>query len=131
MFPYQIHAGDEFGDAVFHLDSGIHFHEIEVSAVAIQQELHCTGPFVAHCTGSIDSGSAHLLAQCGGEASGGGFFDELLIAPLNRAVSVTQVDDIALPVSQDLELNVPGIEDQLFQIQVITLETGFGLCFCF
>jgi hypothetical protein len=40
--------------------------------------------------------------------TGGGFLDELLVAALDGAVALAEVDDRAVPVAEDLDLDVAG-----------------------
>ena len=128
LLAHQIHAGDELGDAVLHLDPGVHLHEVEMLQVAVQQEFHSAGALVVHGPGRPDGGLAHLLPQLRCQAPGGSFFNELLVAALHRAVPVPQMDDVAVAVRQHLELDVPGPEHQLLQIHLVIAEAGLGLC---
>ena len=43
---YQVDSGDHLGDRVFHLDSSVHFDEIQVPAL-VHQELYGSGVGVA------------------------------------------------------------------------------------
>ena len=123
----QVYPGNQLSDAVLHLDAGVHLHKIKVSPVRVQQKFHRTRVLIVHRLGGPDGGGSHLCPQFRGEAPGGGLLDQLLVAALDRAVPVPQVDHISLTVSQDLELNVAGPQDQLFQIHLVVAEAGPGL----
>ena len=55
--------------------------------------------------------------------------DDFLVASLNRAVTFEQVDEAAVGVAQKLHFDVPGAPDELFQIDFILAEGGFGFSF--
>ena len=48
-----------------------------------------------------------------------GNFDELLVAPLDRAFTLPQMADRPVPVANDLHLDMPRFTDQTFDIDVI------------
>ena len=48
---------------MFHLDAGVHLHEVEVLPVGIQQKFYGPSPFVAHGPGCVYGGPTHLLPQ--------------------------------------------------------------------
>ena len=96
-------------------------------SVAVQQKFHSARALVADGLRRFHGGPAHLLPQFRRQAPGGGFFNELLIPALDGAVPVSQVDDMALPVRQNLKLDVPGFQHQLFQIHLVVAEAGVGL----
>ena len=50
-----------------------------------------------------------------GQDGGGGFFDDLLVATLNRAVANARSPDIAVVVGDDLYLDVACIGDKAFE----------------
>ena len=49
---------------------------------------------------------------------------QLLVAPLDGAVPVAQLDHVPLPVGHDLELDVAGVDDQLLQVHLPAAEAG-------
>ncbi len=61
------------------------------------------------------------------EHGAGRLLDHLLVAPLDRAVALVEVQDVALLVGEDLDLHVPGLDDELFEIDVAVAEGGLGL----
>src|SRR3972149_26294 len=58
--------------------------------------------------GAGAAGRAHAGAQLGRQPGGRRLLDDLLVAPLDRAVAVAQVNDGALVVAEHLDLNVAG-----------------------
>ena len=61
------------------------------------------------------------------QGRGGRFLDELLMAALERAVAVPAVDDVAVRVGQDLDLDVAWPVDELLEVDAGVLEGGLGL----
>src|SRR5690606_11037322 len=49
---------------------------------------------------------AHATSQVGRHDRAGRLLDELLVAALDRAVALAEVDDVAVRVAEDLELDV-------------------------
>ena len=109
----DVDAGDLLGDGVLHLHAGVHLHEVHLAIG--EQELHGTGVLVAHRLGRAHRQVADVGALLGGQLRAGRDFDELLIAPLDRAVALEQVHHVAEAVTQDLRLDVLGIDDAFFQ----------------
>mmetsp|Transcript_32913 Transcript_32913/g.72695 ORF Transcript_32913/g.72695 Transcript_32913/m.72695 type:complete len:291 (-) Transcript_32913:657-1529(-) len=102
----QIHAGDHLSHGVLHLDTGVHLHEVE--ALLLPQELNGAHTHIADSLGGVDGSITHGLAHLRCQGGAGRLLQELLVAPLDRAVALTQVHHVAVLVSQDLELNVAG-----------------------
>ncbi len=91
------------------LQTGVHFHEEEF-ATGIQQEFHGAGADVADGLGRLHRGFAHGTAQLGGQAGGRGLFDHLLMAALDRAVALVQVQAVAVLVGEDLDFHMARLE---------------------
>ncbi|MNG92634.1 hypothetical protein D3C79_515740 [compost metagenome] len=98
---------------MFHLHPGVHFHEVHFAIG--EQELHGTGVLVVHRLGRTHRQVTDVGALLGGELGARGDFDELLVAALDRAVALEQVHDVAKAVTEDLRLDVLGVDDALFQ----------------
>ena len=49
----------------------------------------------------------------GGHTGGGGLFDHLLMAALQAAIAFEKVDNVAMGVAEDLDLDVAGVGDIL------------------
>ena len=123
LLPHQVQAGNQLGDRVLHLDAGVHFDEVEL-AVGGQHELDGAGIDVARGPGGRHGRRAHPLPQLRGQGLGGGLLQQLLVAPLDGAVPVAQLDHVPLPVGHDLELDVAGVDDQLLQVHLPAAEAG-------
>ena len=100
---------------MFNLQSCVHFHEPEPvfaqTGTAIRYELDCTGPGITdrarrrNCC--ITHGCAHAIrhAWCGR------FFNDLLMPPLHRAVTLKQMDDATGLVGKNLHFDMARRSD--------------------
>ena len=82
---------------------------------------------VAGLAGETDGGVADRLAEVRVERRGRGFFDDLLVAPLDRTLPLEEMDDIALPVPEYLDLHVAWVFEQLLEEHRSVSEGSLGL----
>ena len=116
--PDQIVTGDLFGDRMLDLDALVDFEEIEV-ALVIHDEFDGAGICVVGDLGDAYGRFTHFLAKFLKfvfDERRWGFFDDLLIAPLDGAISLAEVNDVAPVVSQNLKLDMVRILDELLDI---------------
>ena len=124
----EVDAGDFLGHGVFDLQTGVHLHEEElVGTVGADDELDGAGSDVAHglrglAGGLADAGSGRLVEQCRGR-----LFDDLLVAPLQRALTLAEVDDVAVGVGHDLDLDVARGGHESFEEESVVAEGARGL----
>src|SRR5690606_22640409 len=50
------------------------------------------------------------------------FLDDLLVPPLETALALAEVDDVAVRVGEDLDLDVPGALDEPFEEEGVVTE---------
>ena len=117
----QVEAGDELGDGVLDLQARVHLQEVE-GAVGTEQELDRAGVDVADGLGGGDGGRAHARAQLGIDGGRGRLLQHLLVAALHRAVALAEMDDVAVRVGEDLDLDVAGAHHGLLQDQLARAE---------
>ncbi|MNF70293.1 hypothetical protein D3C84_521990 [compost metagenome] len=115
---HQIEAGDQFSHRVFHLQPGVHFQKVELP-VRVQQKLHSASAHIVHRATGLERRFAHGLAQFGGHDRAGCFFDDFLMAALDRTVAFAEVDQVAVLVAEQLNLNVTRIDQRLFEDQFV------------
>ena len=96
-------------------------------AVRLDQELEGAEVPVAGRGGERERGVPDRLAQGVGQAGRGRDLDQLLVAPLEAAVPVAEVDDGAAPVAGDLDLDVADRGQQLLDEHALVAEGGPGL----
>ena len=120
----KVDAGDQFSHRVFHLQAGVHLKEIEI-AIPIHDEFHRAGGRVANCLGQRCRLIAHGLAGGLIEERAGRFFDYLLVAALDRAFPLVEVDGIAVTITEHLNFDVTGLRHELLNENAIVAE---GVC---
>ena len=126
LFLDDVDAGDELGDRVLDLEAGVGLEEVEVAG-RVHQELERAGVGVLHGAGGIDHGGAEPPALLFGQRHRRRFFDQLLVAPLDRALALAQMDDVAVVVAEDLDLDVARRLDVFLEVDVADAERRFGL----
>ena len=120
----QVQAGDHLCHGMLHLDAGVHLHEVEVAAL-VDQELDRPGADVVDRFGGQHGGIAHALTQISGQGRAGSFLQQLLVTALDRAVALAQVNDVAVAVGDDLELDVAGPLDEFLDVEAGVAEGSF------
>src|SRR5262249_35340117 len=103
----EVDAGDQLGDGVLDLDAGIHLDEVEV-VPGRDEELAGAGRVVAGLSRQPNGGLTHGAADGVGEVGGRRLLDELLVAALEGALALPEVDHAAVAVAEQLHLDVAG-----------------------
>ena len=93
----------------------------------VGDELDRAGAFVADRLGGAHGRGADRLARGRVHARRGRLLDHLLVAALQRAVALEQVDDVAVGVAEHLHLDVARAGDVLLQQHPIVAEGRRGL----
>ncbi len=123
----DVDAGDLLGDRVLDLDARIDLDEVEFAGIGIHQELDRAGADIAGRLGDLQRVAAQLVALGVVEIGRRRALDDLLVAPLDRAVALEQMDGVAVGVAEHLHLDMAGALDQLFEIDLVLAEGGLGL----
>ena len=92
----------------------------------IDDELNGSRRLVIHRLGQGNGLFPHRLAGLFIEERRRRLFDNLLVAALDRAFPFAQVNDIAVAVGHDLDFDMAGFFDELFDENPVIAETGFG-----
>ena len=114
---------------MFHLNTGVHFHEIEVPVV-VYQKFNGAGVVIAARLCRTDSGFLHGFPQFRCHQRAGAFLQHFLVPPLHAAITLAQCHGVAHLVCNDLDLHVMRPHDQLFQIDFIVAEEQLGFFLC-
>ena len=122
----DVDAGDELGDRMLDLDAGVHFEEEEV-ALVVEQELEGAGVGVLHGARGVDDRAPQLAAHLLGDRHRRAFLEQLLMAALDRAFALAEVDHRAVVIAEHLELDVARVLDVLLDVDVADAEGGFRL----
>ena len=74
-----------------------------------------------------DGQRAKRRALLGRHRRGGRLLDDLLVAPLDRAVALAEVDDVAVAVADDLHLDVPAALQVFLDVELVAAEGALRL----
>ncbi len=118
---HQVQAGDHLGDRVLHLQPGVHLQKVEVP-VGVHQELDCAGVGVAGRFRDPHGRLAHLATHGLVHDGRGRLFDDLLVAALHRALTLAEVDHVAVLIAEYLHLHVPRLQDRLLDVDLAIAE---------
>ena len=109
----NINAGNLLGDGVLDLDSGVDLDKV-VAVLLVDKELSGTGIAVVDRLGQLDGIVKDGITSLNRQVLCGGNFDNLLMTALDGAVTLVQVDDVAVVVTEELDFNVLGsVEETL------------------
>ena len=122
----QIQAGDHFSHRMLDLQPGIHLHEVE-GAAGIHDEFDRTGADIADRAGRRHCGLSHGAALGFAQPGRRGFFDDLLMASLHRAVALEEIDGVAVHVGKHLNLDMARAGGVFLDQYRIVAETCGGL----
>lgn len=123
LLEHEIHVGNCLGDGMLDLDTGVHFDEIELAVLI--QELDGADAEILHVLHRLGAGRADLGARGSGKDRGGAFLPDLLVTPLQRAVSLAEMDRAAAAVAENLDLDVARLLQIFLQIDRSVAESGF------
>ena len=113
----QIHAGDQLRDRMLHLNARIHLDEID-RAVFIHQKFHGAGVGVADLLERLDHFRAQFLALFRVHRRRRRFLHQFLVAALDAAFPLAQVNDFAVLVAEHLKFDVPRVLDKFLRVHV-------------
>ena len=121
----QVHAGHQLRHRVLDLDSGVHLEEVELAID--EEELHGTRSPIPHGPSRFDRHPAHPLAQRLVHDRGGRLLDQFLVAALDRALALTEVNDRSASVGEHLNLDVTRSLEKPLQVYPRIAERLLGL----
>jgi hypothetical protein len=115
---------------VLDLNAGVHFDEhVLTSAVPrrVDKELNRSSVLISNRRRERDSVLQDCLAQNGVQVGRGRNLDDLLVATLNRAVSLKEVHGVPGGIRKNLHLNVPRPHHGLFNKHSPIAKSSLGL----
>ncbi len=125
----EVEAGHRLRDGMLDLEPRVHLEEVEVpqGPGRVGDELDRSRPLVARGERRVGRrlrhGRAGLLRQAGRRA----LLDHLLVAPLQRAVALEQVDAVPMAVGEHLHLDVARRGHVLLDQHPSVAEGALGL----
>ena len=122
----EIEPGDELGHRMLHLEPRVHLEEIEI-AVLVDDELDRAGGVVTDRLGQSDGLRSHRRARLGVEERARRLLDHLLIAALDRAFALIEMNDVAVLVAEHLDLDMPRLLDIFLDEHAVVAEARLGL----
>src|SRR5262249_15949075 len=122
----QVYAGDELGDGMLDLQPRVHLEEIEALVLG-DNELHRARRIVGDRLCDRDRLLAHLSARGRIDERARRFLHNFLIAALDRAFALTEMNDITVLVAEHLDFDVARIDDEFLDEHPLVAEGGFCL----
>lgn len=113
-------------NGVLNLDTGVDLNEV-VAVLLVDKELRGTSVAVVNRLGELDGIGQDSVAGLGGKVLGGGNLDDLLVTTLDGAVTLVQVDNVAVVVTKELDLNVLGLVEEALDENGAVAESALGL----
>ena len=104
----NVDARDFLGDGVLHLDTRVDLDKV-VAVLLVHEELGGTSVAVVDGFGELDGVGKNSISGLDGEILGRSKLNDLLVSPLHRAVTLEQVDNVAVAVTEKLNLDVLGL----------------------
>ena len=111
----EVGAGDALGDGMLDLQTGVELEEEVVAGVGVEEVLDGTGTDVSDGLGEALGGALHLTEGLGGNNDGRSLLEDLLEATLGGAITSVESDGVAVLVTDDLDLDVPGVLTELHE----------------
>ena len=120
---HEVEAGDELGDAMLDLEPGVHLQEPPPLGL-VDEKLDRRR--AVKCDGLRDP--SRILGETSsrlcGQVRRRSLLDELLMPALDGAVAFTEDGEATRPVAEQLDLDVPGRLDELFDVDRPVAEGG-------
>ena len=108
LLAHDVDPGHGLGDGVLDLHARVHLEEV-VRTVDVEQALDRSRGSIADRASGVDRDRPDARAELVVHGGRRRLLDELLMPPLDRAVALAEVNDVAVGVGEDLDLDVPRI----------------------
>ena len=123
----DVDAGHLLGDGVLDLDARVDLDEEEGAGVGVHEEFDRAGALVFGGMGDRDGVGAKLLPLRFVEVWRRRALHDLLVAALDGAIALEEMDDRAVAIGEDLYLDMAGAFDQLLKVDLVLAERGLRL----
>ena len=121
----DVDPGDHLGHAMLDLDPGVHLEEEVI--VADLHPLDRAGAAIVDRAGCFGGDLADPLAHLGVDVRARRLLDQLLVAALDRAVALAEVDHVAVRVGEHLDLDVARVLEIALEVDAIVGEELLAL----
>jgi hypothetical protein len=121
----DVDSRDHLSHAVLDLDAGVHLEEEVV--VTDLQALDRAGATVVDGLGRVGGDLADPIAHLIVDVRPRRLLDQLLVATLDRAVALPEVDHVALRVGEDLDLDVARVLEIALEVDAVVAEELLAL----
>ena len=111
---------------MFDLKPRVHFQEIELSGT-VEQKLDGAGANIIDGARGGDCRFAHCCSQVSRNRRRRRLLDDFLMPALHGAIALAEMDHIAVPIGEDLKLDVAAFGDRAFEDQFAGAERARGL----
>jgi hypothetical protein len=122
----DVDSGDLLSDSVLDLDTRVDLDKV-VTVLLVDQELRSACIAVAGCLGQSNSVGENVVTDLSGEIFGRGNLDNLLVSSLDGAVTLVQVNDVTMVVTEELDLNVLGLVKEALNKDSTVTKGSLGL----
>lgn len=122
----EVEAGDEFGNRVLNLETGVHFEKVVGAGVGVYDKFDGAGVGVAYGLRGGDGGGPHFRPEGLIEQRGRGFFDDFLMAALDGTFALVEVEGVPVLVGEDLDFDVAGFGEVFFEDQPVVAKRVEG-----
>lgn len=125
----NVDASDLFGNGVLDLNTRVDLDKV-VAVLLINQKLGSACIAVVDRLGQLDSIVQDGVSDFLREVLGRSNLDDLLVSALDRAVTLIQVDNVAVVVTEQLDLDMLGlVEEALYEDGAVAKgRLGLGSC---
>ena len=129
--PHDVNSGNLFGDGVLDLNARIHFNKKPLISVLVQKEFDGSGIIISNLARKfhtrITKAVHHLFRQPNRRCH----LHHFLVSSLDRTVTLMQMNDIALSISQNLDFQMLGPPHIPFQKYRRIPKSPFGFALGF
>src|SRR2546425_2402150 len=123
----EVDARQHLGHRVLDLDARVHLDEVEAAAGRLQHELDGAGVAMADVADEAQRRLAHGGAECRHHRGRRRLLQQLLVASLERAVALAEMDAGALGIGHDLYLHVADALEEALDVERGIAECGARL----
>ena len=125
---HQVYACHKFSNGMLHLQAGVHFEKKE-RAVLTRHKFHRASAVVVHGFCQRYRLLAHEFPCLGIKEWRWRFLHHFLIAALNGAFALAQVNYVTVLVAQHLNFDVARVHDKFLDEDPVVAKAGFGFGF--